>query len=146
MSSFVAGEGNVTSWDPQKSLGQTAKWLCIGKNSTGSQRKAKKSLLDKIEGYTLHRQNADLLRRWEQPQGMGGHLRRWEGPWALGSLAFMGWITLYANEWKEYSCYFGEGQGFPRNWVTAHFFCLLWFILKLSQHKEEWSFSIIMKV
>ena len=62
MSSFVAGEGNVTSWDPQESLGQTAKWLCTGKNSRGSQRKAKKSLLDKIEGYTFHRQNTDLGR------------------------------------------------------------------------------------
>ena len=28
-------------------------------------------------------------------------------------LVFMGWVILLANEWEDYSNYFGEGVGFP---------------------------------
>ena len=33
----------------------------------------------------------------------------------------MGWVISLANEWKDYSNYFGEGVGISRNWATAHF-------------------------
>ena len=28
-------------------------------------------------------------------------------------LVFMGWVTSQANDWEDYSNYWGEGQGFP---------------------------------
>ena len=36
-------------------------------------------------------------------------------------LAFKGWVILLANEWEDYSNYFGEGAEISRNWATAHF-------------------------
>ena len=33
----------------------------------------------------------------------------------------MGWVISQANEWEDYSNYFGEGAGISRNWATAHF-------------------------
>ena len=37
-------------------------------------------------------------------------------------LVFMGWAISQANEWEDYSNYFGEGVEISRNWATAHFF------------------------
>ena len=40
-------------------------------------------------------------------------------------LGSMDWVISLANEWEDYSNYFGEGAGTSRNWATAHFlaFC-----------------------
>ena len=32
-----------------------------------------------------------------------------------GVVIFMGWVISYANEWEEYSNYFGEGANISRN-------------------------------
>ena len=32
----------------------------------------------------------------------------------------VGWVISYANEWKDYSNYFGEGAEISRIWATAH--------------------------
>ena len=37
----------------------------------------------------------------------------------------MGWAISEANEWKDYSNYFGEGADISRNWAIPHFFVLL---------------------
>ena len=31
-----------------------------------------------------------------------------------------GWVISQANEWEDYSNYFGEGVEISRNWVTTH--------------------------
>ena len=36
-------------------------------------------------------------------------------------LAFIGWVISEANEWEDYSNYFGEGVEISRNWATTHF-------------------------
>ena len=36
-------------------------------------------------------------------------------------LVFMGWVSSQANEWEDYSCYFGGGVEISRNWATAPF-------------------------
>ena len=33
----------------------------------------------------------------------------------------MDWVISEANEWEDYSSYFGEGAGISRNWTTAYF-------------------------
>ena len=33
----------------------------------------------------------------------------------------MRWVISYANEWEDYSNYFGEGGEISRNWATAQF-------------------------
>ena len=33
---------------------------------------------------------------------------------------YMGWVISQANEWKDYSKYFGKGVELSRNWATAH--------------------------
>ena len=45
-----------------------------------------------------------------------------EGPPNMGWLLFMGWVISQANEWEDYSNYFGEGAEISRNWATIHFF------------------------
>ena len=42
------------------------------------------------------------------------------GMWLL---LFIGWVISYANEWEDYSNYFGERVEISRNWATAH--CLV---------------------
>ena len=39
-------------------------------------------------------------------------------------LVFMGWVISLANEWEDYSNYFGEKVRIYRNWVAVHFFIL----------------------
>ena len=39
----------------------------------------------------------------------------------MGLLVFMGWVISQANEWEDYSNYFGKGAEIPRNWGTTHF-------------------------
>ena len=39
----------------------------------------------------------------------------------MGWLVFMGWVISQANEWEEYSNYFGEGAEIFRNWTTTRF-------------------------
>ena len=43
----------------------------------------------------------------------------------MGYIVFMGWVISKANEWEDYSNYFGEGVEISRNWATAHFSGLL---------------------
>ena len=38
----------------------------------------------------------------------------------LAWLVFIGWVTSYANEWEDYSNYFGEGAEISRICITAH--------------------------
>ena len=35
-------------------------------------------------------------------------------------LVFMGWVISYANDWEDFSNYFGEGVEISRNWVATH--------------------------
>ena len=35
-------------------------------------------------------------------------------------LVFIGWVISYANEWEDYSNYFGEGVEISRILVTTH--------------------------
>ena len=35
-------------------------------------------------------------------------------------LVLIGWVISYANEWEDYSNYFGEGMEISRVWATAH--------------------------
>ena len=35
-------------------------------------------------------------------------------------LVFMGWVISYANEWEDFSNYFGDRVEISRNWVTTH--------------------------
>ena len=39
-------------------------------------------------------------------------------------LVFMGWVISLANEWEDYSNYFGEKVRIYRKWVAVHFFIL----------------------
>ena len=39
----------------------------------------------------------------------------------MGQLVFMGWVISQANEWEDYSNYFGDGAEISRNWATVHF-------------------------
>ena len=36
-------------------------------------------------------------------------------------LVFMGWVISSANEWENFSNYFGKEVGISGNWATAHF-------------------------
>ena len=33
----------------------------------------------------------------------------------------MGWVISWANEWEDYSNYFGDRAGISRNWATTQF-------------------------
>ena len=33
----------------------------------------------------------------------------------------MSWVISQANEWEDYSNYFGNGVGISRNWASTHF-------------------------
>ena len=62
-----------------------------------------------LERNTLHRQCGPSQKaRGKRSQNM---------VW----LVFMGWVISKANEWEDYSNYFGEGAEISRNWATAHF-------------------------
>ena len=54
-----------------------------------------------------------LHRVWTISEGKRPQNMRW--------LVFMGWVILLANEWEDYSKYFGEGVEISRNWATSHF-------------------------
>ena len=61
----------------------------------------------------------DLFREKHTPQSVGhprGQVRLQNVAW----LAFIGWVISYANEWEDYSNYFGEGVEISRTWATAH--------------------------
>ena len=52
-------------------------------------------------------------------------------------LAFIGWVISEANEWEDYSNYFGEGVEISRNWATTHF--LVFRQLALEEINPEYS-------
>ena len=61
------------------------------------------------ERNTLHRQTVSHRRGWvQQPQNV---------VW----LVFRGWVISQANEWEDYSSYFGKRVEISRNWATTHF-------------------------
>ena len=60
------------------------------------------------ERNTLHRQS-------------GGQLRRLEWPQNMVKLIFMGWVISQANQWEDYSNYFGVKAKISENWATAFF-------------------------
>ena len=35
-------------------------------------------------------------------------------------IGWVGWVMSYANEWEDYSNYFGEGAEISRIWATTH--------------------------
>ena len=87
-----------------------------------------------------------------------GQVRR---PWNLACLVFIGWVISYANEWEDYSNYFGEGAETSRIWATAHslsfnsalrlswhlqchFTC--WLRMKVQPCLPSWSHSILIAV
>ena len=39
----------------------------------------------------------------------------------MGWLVFMGWVISWANEYENYSSYFGKGVEIFWNWASAHF-------------------------
>ena len=41
-----------------------------------------------------------------------------------GVVSFMGWVISEANEWEDYSNYYGEGVEISRNWATTRFLVL----------------------
>lgn len=41
----------------------------------------------------------------------------------------MGWAISQVNEWDDYSNYFREMVGVPRNQTMAHFWALEWMFL-----------------
>ena len=43
-------------------------------------------------------------------------------------LVFIGWVISYANEWEDYSSYFGEVVEISRSWATAHFLVFWWYL------------------
>ena len=50
---------------------------------------------------------------------------------------FMGWVISQANEWEDYSNYFGEGMRISRNWATAHFSLFYGPVSELSCHLAD---------
>ena len=43
------------------------------------------------------------------------------GPQNVVLLTFMGWVISQANEWEDYSNYFGGGAEISRNWKISPF-------------------------
>ena len=65
------------------------------KNSVRDKVMGKKWIYADSERSILHRQNVGHHR---------GQVRLWNVAW----LVFIGWVISYANEWEDYSIYFGE--------------------------------------
>ena len=78
-----------------------------GKNSVRDKVIGKKWIYSERNTLHIQRQSMGHCRWQRQPRNM----------W----LAFMGWVTLSANEWEDYSNYFGKGAGISRGWVITHF-------------------------
>ena len=57
-------------------------------------------------------------------------------------LAFIGWVISEANQWEDYSNYFGEGVEISRNWATTHF--LVFRQLALEEINPEYSLEGLM--
>ena len=62
-----------------------------------------------------------------------GHRRGQGQPWNVAWLVFIGWVISYANEWEDYSNYFGERVEISRVWGTAHSL-VFWQCMELSWH------------
>ena len=77
------------------------------KNSVRDKVIGKKWIYSDSERSTLHRQSM-------------GHRKGHMQPRNLVWLVFIGWVISYANEWEDYSNYFGEGVEISRIWATAH--------------------------
>ena len=77
------------------------------KNSVRDKVTGKKWIYSDSERSTLHRQSV-------------GHCRGQVLCQNLAWLVFIGWVTSYANEWEDYSNYFGEGAEISRICITAH--------------------------
>ena len=47
----------------------------------------------------------------------------------MAKLIFMGWVNSQANEWEDYSNYFGVKTKISKNWATAFFLAFdSWFL------------------
>ena len=77
------------------------------KNSVRDKLIGKKWIYSDSVRSTLHRQCV-------------GHRRGRVEPQNVAQLVFIGWVISYANEWEDYSNYFGEGVEISRIWATAH--------------------------
>ena len=51
------------------------------------------------------------------------------------------WIISQANEWEEYSSYFGKGVGISRNWAMAAHFLTFMIGLGIAMEPVSVSFS-----
>ena len=87
---------------------QNPQYLVLGPNEpqilhVSSQKEFSETVIGKkwfysdTERSTLHRQSV-------------GHCRGWMWWWCnVAWLVYIGWVISYANEWEDYSNYFGEG-------------------------------------
>ena len=41
-------------------------------------------------------------------------------PGNVAWLVFIGWVISHANEWEDFSNYFGDEAEISRSWATAH--------------------------
>ena len=101
-------------WLPSK-----GSWLHTGKNSSANHSKVKEGLL-----------RAKHPTEYGPPQKMRS--TRVQGCWFL-----QGQVISQANEWEDYSNYFGEGMGISRNWATAHFSVFYGPVSELSCHLAD---------
>ena len=76
------------------------------KNSVRDKVMHMKWIYSDSERSTLHRQSL-------------GHFRAQVWLQNVAQLVFIGWVISYANEWENYSNYFGEGV-ISRIWATDH--------------------------
>ena len=84
------------------------------------------------EREIFHRQNGDLLRKWEWPQGMG---------W----LVFMDWVIACCKESEEYSYYSREESRSPGTGILPTFWSFMVYLGILMVYKRL-VLSIIMKI
>ena len=85
-----------------------------------------------LERQIFHRQNGDLLRKWEGPQGMG-------------LLVFMGWVIACCKDSEEYSNYSREGCRSPGTGLLPTFWSFMVHLGILMVHKRL-VLSVVMKI
>ena len=112
VTSQVSGE--CLEWLPSK-----GSWLHTGKNSSANHSKVKEGLL-----------RAKHPTEYGPPQKM-------RSTRVQGCRFLQGWVISQANEWEDYSNYFGEGMGISRNWATAHFSVFYGPVSELSCHLAD---------
>ena len=75
----------------------------------------------RIQRETKCQVRSGFIQRDTHSTGRVWAISEGERPRNMAWLAFMGWVISQANEWEDYSNYFGEGADISRTWATAHF-------------------------